>query len=52
MTTFKTTTDQFIKQRMMTYLREQGYNFYQSAKLLKLTQAERDELSRYWSEES
>ena len=34
MTAFKTNTDQFIKQRMMTYLKEQGYNFYQSATLL------------------
>ena len=50
MTAFKTNTDQFIKQRMMTYLKEQGYNFYQSATLLKLTQAEREELSRYWAE--
>jgi transcriptional regulator with GAF, ATPase, and Fis domain len=51
MTTFKTNTEQFIKQRMMAYLREQGFNFYQSAKMLKLTQDERDELSRYWTEE-
>ena len=50
MTAFKTNTDQFIKQRMMTYLKEQGYNFYQSATLLKLTQAEREEMSRYWAE--
>jgi len=50
MTAFKTNTDQFIKQRMMTYLKEQGYNFYQSATLLKLTQTEREEMSRYWAE--
>jgi len=35
---------------MMVYLREQGFNFYESATLLKLTQQERDILSRDWTE--
>jgi len=50
MTAFKTNTDQFITHRMLTYLKEHGYNFYHSATLLKLTQAEREEMSRYWAE--
>tara|TARA_B100001939_G_C16824646_1_gene565898 strand:+ start:477 stop:704 length:228 start_codon:yes stop_codon:yes gene_type:complete len=50
MTAFSSNTDRFIKQRMMVYLREQGFNFYQSAILLKLTQQERDILSRDWTE--
>jgi len=50
MTAIKTDADTFIKQRMMAYLKDQGYNFYQSATLLKLTEAEREEMSRYWTE--
>ena len=50
MTAFSSNTDYFIKQRMMMYLREQGFNFYESATLLKLTQQERDILSRDWTE--
>lgn len=50
MTAFSSSTDYFIKQRMMVYLREQGFNFYESATLLKLTQQERDILSRDWTE--
>jgi hypothetical protein len=50
MTTFSSNTDYFIKQRMMVYLREQGFNFYESATLLKLTQQERDILSRDWTD--
>ena len=50
MIAFSSNTDYFIKQRMMVYLREQGFNFYESATLLKLTQQERDILSRDWTE--
>jgi hypothetical protein len=50
MTAFETNMDQFIKERMMEYLRDQGYNFYQSATLLKLSQEERNTLSRTWAE--
>ena len=50
MTAFNTNTDLFIKWRMMTYLREEGFNFYESATLLKLNQAERDALAIKWSE--
>lgn len=50
MTAFETNTDQFIKERMMEYLRDQGYNFYESATLLKLSQEERNALSRTWAE--
>jgi len=50
MTAYKTNAESFIKQRMMAYLMEQGYNFYQSATLLKLSQSEREEMSRYWPE--
>jgi len=50
MTAFSSNTDYFIKHRMMVYLREQGFNFYESATLLKLTQQERDILSRDWTE--
>lgn len=50
MTAFETNTDQFIKERMMEYLRDQGYNFYESATLLKLSQEERNAFSRTWAE--
>ncbi len=50
MTAIKTDADTFIKQRMMAYLKDQGYNFYQSATLLKLSDEERAEMSRYWAE--
>lgn len=50
MTAIKTDADTFIKKRMMAYLKDQGYNFYQSATLLKLSDDERSEMSRYWTE--
>ena len=46
MTAFETNMDHFIKERMMEYLRDQGYNFYESVTLLKLSQEERNALSR------
>ncbi|CAI8322390.1 MAG: Uncharacterised protein [Flavobacteriales bacterium UBA4585] len=50
MTAFNSNTDLFIKRRMMAYLRDEGFNFYESATLLKLDQLERDALAIEWAE--
>ena len=52
MTAFNSNTDLFIKRRMMAYLRDEGFNFYESATLLKLDQPERDALAIEWAEHS
>lgn len=52
MSTTNLKTDLYVKERMMQYLKELGYNFYKSATLLKLSQEERDYLSVQWSEKA